>query len=302
MAISKKPRKRPKVSSPKGASSTMELTNPEVMKLLMSALAGPEADDAVSAAQDVIYDAWDQSSKRARINLARKALKISPLCADAYVLLAEEDAKSPEEVLEYYRKGVEAGKQALGPEAFEEYRGHFWGVLETRPYMRARAGLAAALDASGDADGAIDHYQDMLRLNPNDNQGIRYILAGCLMKHGHTEALKELFRNYDEDGSALWLFSRALAAFRENGAADKRANALAKEALRANRHVQAVLSGSKKAKPSKSPYLSVGGEDEAAYYVEEWGSEWFATPGAIDWLTSVTAERVQTGAKRRSRH
>jgi ST7 protein len=46
-----------------------------------------------------MYSAWDQSSKRSRIDLARKALAISPLCADAYVLLAEEEAKSPQEAL-----------------------------------------------------------------------------------------------------------------------------------------------------------------------------------------------------------
>ncbi len=96
------------------------------------------------------------------------------------VLLAEEEAKSAEEALEYYRKGVEMGGQALGPEGFEEYAGHFWGFFETRPYMRARAGLAAALDALGEVDAAIGNYQEMLRLNPGDNQGIRYVLTRCL--------------------------------------------------------------------------------------------------------------------------
>jgi hypothetical protein len=36
--------------------------------------------------------------------------------------------------------------------------------------MRARAGLARALWASGDHDGAVVHYWDMLRLNPGDNR------------------------------------------------------------------------------------------------------------------------------------
>ena len=43
------------------------------------------------------------------------------------------------------RAGLDAGELALGPEGFEEYDGHFWGFLETRPYMRARHGLALAL-------------------------------------------------------------------------------------------------------------------------------------------------------------
>ena len=39
---------------------------------------------------------------------------------------------------DYYAKGVEAGELALGPKGFKQYAGHFWGFLETRPYMRAR--------------------------------------------------------------------------------------------------------------------------------------------------------------------
>src|SRR6185369_16919953 len=107
-------------------------------------------------------------TSRSRIALARKALGISPLCADAYVLLAEEAARSVEEARDYYTKGVEAGELALGPHGFEEYAGHFWGFLETRPYMRARAGLASALLKLGDIDSAIGHFSDMLKLNPND--------------------------------------------------------------------------------------------------------------------------------------
>jgi hypothetical protein len=30
---------------------------------------------------------------------------------------------------------VAAGERSLGPKAFEEDAGHFWGILETRPYM-----------------------------------------------------------------------------------------------------------------------------------------------------------------------
>jgi tetratricopeptide (TPR) repeat protein len=301
MPVSKKPRrKQSKLQSPKRTSSAVALPDRRAMEGFLSTIGGRQTEDAVAAAQDLMYSAWDQSSKRARIELARKALAISPLCADAYVLLAEEDAKSAQEALEFFRKGVEAGETALGPAGFKRYAGHFWGFLETRPYMRARAGLAAALNALGEVNAAIDHYSEMLRLNPNDNQGIRYVLAGCLMKRGDTVALKELFKKYDEDGSALWLYNRALVAFRENEGSE--AHEFAVNAMRANTHVAAVLNGSKKAKPSTSGYLTMGGEDEAAHYVDEWGFEWATTPGAIDWLTKIAAEKAPARTKRRPMH
>src|SRR5271157_6607674 len=221
--------KDPVSPSSKSAPRAVKLPDRRAMESFMSAFGAPRAKSATDKAQDVMYQAWDQAEPRKRIALANKALTISPLCADAYVLLAEEKAKSAKEALEYYRKGVDAGSRALGTKAFNEYAGHFWGFLETRPYMRARAGLAATLDALGDVDGAINHYRDMLRLNPGDNQGIRYVLAACLMTRGDTEALRKLLKQYDGDCSAHWLYTQALVAFREDKG-DKKAEELARRA------------------------------------------------------------------------
>jgi tetratricopeptide (TPR) repeat protein len=303
MPVSKKPRrKKSNAPSSKSTSTVVALPDRRAMEGFMSAIGRRRANDAIAKAQAVMYDAWDQTSPRARVALAHKALAISPLCADAYVLLAEEDAKSVEEALDYYRKGVEVGGQVLGTKGFKEYAGHFWGFLETRPYMRARAGLAATLSILGEVDAAIGNYQDMLMLNPNDNQGIRYVLAECLMRRGDTEALKKLLKQYDEDGSALWLYTQALVAFRENEAGDKKAEELVEKAWNANSHVPAVLSGTKKAKPSTNGYVTMGGEDEAAHYVEKWGFDWLTTPGAIDWLRKIAAEMAPTRTARRSVH
>jgi tetratricopeptide (TPR) repeat protein len=291
MPVSKKPRrKRPNPLPAKGKPAIVPLPDRRAMEGVMSAIGGRRAEDATAEAQDVMYDAWEQTNRRARVALAHKALAISPLCADAYVLLAEEEAKSAAAALAYYRKGVEAGEQALGPKGFKQCAGHFWGFLETRPYMRARAGLAATLNALGEVDAAIAHYRDMLKLNPGDNQGIRYVLASCLMKRGETEALKQLLDQYDEDGSAPWLYTRALVAFREHAAPGKKADELAKRAWRRNKHVPAVLAGAKKAKPSTNGYVTMGGEGEAADYCGEWGFDWLTTPGAVDWLTKIAAE------------
>lgn len=115
----------------------------------------PAPTTPLERAQDLIYEAFETESSRKRVQLAKKALKVSPDCADAYVLLAEEDAGSLEEARELCQKGVEAGERALGRETFEEEAGHFWGILETRPYMRARQGLAVCLWELGQREEAI---------------------------------------------------------------------------------------------------------------------------------------------------
>src|SRR6266516_1420078 len=91
---------------------------------------------------------------------------------------------------------------------------------------------------------------------------------------------------------ALALY-KALVAFRENQASDNRGEELVKKAWKANCHIPAVLVGTKKAKPSTNGYVTMGGEDEAAHYVEEWRFDWLTTPGAIDRLTRILRKRVR---------
>jgi len=251
----------------------------------------PAAQTPLEQAQQLIYDAWESPPGRRRVQLAREALKLSPDCADAYVLLAEEAARSPEEAREFYEQGMKAGERALGPRAFKEDVGYFWGILETRPYMRARAGLAACLSVLGERQKAIEHYTDMLRLNPNDNQGIRYLLADHLLEEGDDRALGKLLNQYKEDASASWLYTRALLTFRQEGAGRK-ANAALRKALEQNRHVPAYLLGKKKLPKHRPELIGFGDDREAVAYAADAVPVWRTTPGALDWLASqLAAER-----------
>jgi hypothetical protein len=54
---------------------------------------GP-AGDPLDQAQDLMYSAWDMPHRRCRIAVAKEALRLSPLSADAFVLLAEETVGS----------------------------------------------------------------------------------------------------------------------------------------------------------------------------------------------------------------
>jgi len=240
---------------------------------------------AVDEAQDIIYAAWEAPTRQRAVALARKALEVSPDCADAYNLLAEETAESLEEALDLYRKGVEAGERALGKKTFKEDVGHFWGLLETRPYMRARAGLAQCLWEAGQREEAVEHYWDMLRLNPNDNQGIRYLLMPCLIELGRDEDAEKLFKQYKEDGMAVWVYSRALLDFRKHGDSPAADRSL-KEALEENPLVPHYLLGRKKIPRVLPDYYGFGDENEAVLYARGNRAAWKATPGALEWLAA----------------
>jgi tetratricopeptide (TPR) repeat protein len=257
------------------------------------------ARNAAQEAQELMYDAWETGKKSERIRLVRKALSIFPDCADAYNLLAEDEAKSLEEAARYYENGVEAGRRALGEEIFKEAKGHFWGYLETRPYMRARAGLMQCLWATGQHDAAVDHAKELLKLNPSDNQGIRYILITYLTELKKFDELERFMnrRDYRDDGAAEWLYTRVLLSFVKNGDDERSRRELA-EALQMNVHVPKYLTGEKSIPRILPDSITMGGEDEAYCYAAANINVWKKTPGAINWLK---AQQVVKNKRRQIR-
>ena len=238
-------------------------------------------DSPLARAQELMYQAFEVKRDE-QVQLAQEALALCPDCADAYVVLAEH-ASTLNEAIVLYDQGVAAGERAIGRKAFQRYTGRFWGFLETRPYMRARHALASCLRQAGRREEAVGHYREMLRLNPNDNQGVRYVLVACLLELGLDDDVERLLGDYEDHHSAEWAYARVLLDFRRDGDTQQVRRLLA-DAQRINEHVPAYLLGDKLL-PSQPPdYIVPGGEDEAASYAAGCLSGWRATPGAISWL------------------
>ena len=235
-------------------------------------------------AEDLVYEAWEAAGPR-RAALAREALALWPDCADGYVLLAQA-ASSLEEARELLERGVAAGERAVGRRVFVEDAGDFWLIFETRPYMRARAALAATLWRLGRREEAVEHQRELLQLNPRDNQGLRYRQANWLLALECYDELEELFAAHAGDGNAPgFTYTRALAAFARRGAGGQ-ARALLGEARELNPHVPSYLSGRKKLPIKRPAYTVFGEESEAVDYAAGAGELWRSVPGALAWLES----------------
>jgi tetratricopeptide (TPR) repeat protein len=257
--------------------------------------AEPFWDPKLQEAQQLMYQAWEQSNVGRRITLAHQALSLSLDCADAYVLLAEEEADTVGRALEYYRQGVGAGERALS-DKFKEFEGHFWSVLETRPYMRARQGLADTLWRLNRIDEARSHYQEMLRLNPGDNQGIRYLLVNLLLGMDLDDDVRKLLNQYRGEPSATWRYTTALLEFRQGGTTAKADQSL-RAALRYNPFVPPYLTGQKRI-PNRLPdHIGFGDENEAVAYAADHLNHWRRTDGALDWLQERLAAQSSKPAK-----
>ncbi len=180
---------------------------------------------------------------------------------------------------------MEAGRRALGEDFLTdpENIGDFWGILETRPYMRAMEGLATVQWELGQPEKAEQQYRELLRLNPGDNQGIRYLLLNLLFDMGQIEQALALLNEYKEDWSADMAYSAALLTFREKGDVLEAKQAL-KHAFEVNQHVPNYLTGRKRIPSERSNMITMGGEDEADNYASAYLNHWRKTPGAVDWL------------------
>lgn len=247
--------------------------------------------DRLWEAQELTFDAYDTPSARRRVEVVKQALARHPWCGDAYGILATEAPPDTAFAIHLWRLAGAAAefaiKAELGEDAFETCEGEFWGLLETRPYMRARAGLSNALWRRGEREAAVAIDLELLRLNPNDNQGARYVVADRLLVLGRDQDLERLFKAYRNDDSAFLTYSRALWSFRKDGDSAQSRKLLTK-ALASNRHVPDYLLG-KPLPKTELEYYEPGKDSEAVHYVETGVEAWRAIPGAFDWLAARVA-------------
>jgi tetratricopeptide (TPR) repeat protein len=266
----------------------------EMNRILQEKFVGPIDDmpdvgprTPAEQAQELCYQAFDAIGRR-RVLLARQAIEIDPDCADAYNLLAEASYE-PADALRFNEQALAAAERTLGSD-FDQHVGHFWGVQATRPYMRARAGCAQLLDLLGRTDEAIAHVKEMLRLNPNDNQGIRYSLLAWLLKSNADAEAGKLLKQYDEK-TAHWSYAKVLLAFRLSGKSTAAERELA-TAIKANRFVPERLLTDEDFQPIQS--YSLGSPEEAEFAAEQLFPAFQSTPGALQWLADNHAQAARS--------
>jgi tetratricopeptide (TPR) repeat protein len=241
-----------------------------------------EPETPRDAAQELIFEAEQIADPAKRVEWARKAIELDEDCSEAWAFLAG-DAEGPAEALPLCERAVEAAERTLGPGPFKDAVGHFWGVIETRPYMRARFTLALTLWELERPAEAIRHVQDLLRLCPSDNLGARYELLSWFLQQRDTYQARKLLRKYPDDCTANWAYGAALHAFQEGGDSTNARRAL-EAARKANPHVPHYFVGIKKLPAELPDHVGIGDESEAAVYVVDNAKAWDETPGAVQWL------------------
>jgi tetratricopeptide (TPR) repeat protein len=249
-------------------------------------LVSPFEETDAERAQELFYAAMEARTKAQTLKLLRQAHALDSRHADVNLMLLDLDPKSAPDRVARLREIVADATAALGPDAFEEYAGHFWGFIETRPYMRARAALAEELRTTGRAEEAAAEYLALLVLNPNDNQGLRYELLPLLLALGRTSEATKLLSAYPKETAfAVVPAWGALLLHLIDGNEKKAAKSL-QLARKANPHVEPYLTGAKPV-PADSDLpdaYSPGAASEADCYASALHSAWSKHPAAQAWL------------------
>lgn len=145
----------------------------------------------------------------------KKALELEPDNLDAGVMQTELTAKHPIECLEMLAPLIEKGNgQMEAAGYFKNCMDDFWGVVETRPYMRLRYFYMHTLSENGMMRKACAEGEELLKLCPNDNLGVRYALMhlyACLEDERAALAVSE---KYAVDNETQMLLPMAALYFK----------------------------------------------------------------------------------------
>lgn len=281
------------------------LETEEEINALLAEFSGRSIDEILDAhamtpeeeARRVLEENEETEDVEEIIDTCVEALEKDPHCIEAKMTLALAASESIEEAILRIKTAIVEHEDYWGREYMEEHRGHFWGVVDTRPYMMARAQLVQLYGIAGFFVLAAREAEEMLELNPSDNQGIRDPLRGFYLALNRLDALKALNAKYEDGAFATPAWSVALGLFLEGK--QKQAEKAAAKAHAANPHVLDLLAG-RKAPPEERPAMySLGSPEEAYLCAENLAGACIEHPDLAEWLEGLKGLGEKKAGKRK---
>lgn len=185
-------------------------TNPSAMKSNVQFMSEPSDE------YECMERAYQAETAEEALVYAKRALKFNKNNLDAQQMIAEITAESDEDLQKKYEKLIKkAEKQMTENGLFDDDSiGSFWGIFETRPYMRLRASYAEHLIHIGKRRKAILECEDLIRLSENDNLGTRYKLMHLYAFYEDELSAMKIYKKYDGSSQTMMLLPLILLYYR----------------------------------------------------------------------------------------
>ncbi|MGV3548350.1 tetratricopeptide repeat protein [Rhizobium sp.] len=229
-------------------------------------------------ADEIVNDAWDATTPAARVKLARKALSIDINAIDAYNILGLH-AQTVAEKIALFGAAVDVGGELFAP-LMDDEEMTWWGFMGTRPWMRAQHNLGLAFLEAGDFDNALATFAQLLTINPNDNQGIRYLMLQLFAELGSEENCTKLLELYPEDSSVEFPATRLLLEL-SRPKPRKTLGKLIEAVQQSNKFVMPMLKLAAEGKwppEVKADYIARRSKEQAMIYVNQFKQAWLRHP------------------------
>ena len=260
--------------------------NPESVMRQMERMMGESAEGKTKeqAAQELVYDSWECKYPDDSLELLEEAIDLDPTNIDAWLGTMDFYELEDDERIDALRGLKEKTEKKLGKKYFKSNEGYFWGVMETRPYMRVCNQLALKLMAAGNFEDSIIENEEMLELNPNDNQGVRYRLITCYLVLKRLSDAQRLLDKYKDDTQygAAFAWAHVLERFLSNELDDAK-NVLI-HAKKVNGYANAYFLGHRNLPKIIPDSYTMGSKEEAIITWEMLRPAWKAHPEALSWL------------------
>lgn len=155
---------------------------------------------------EIEYDVYDYlelaseaSSKKKCKEYLNKALALEPDNIEVLHELIIVDAKNAIERLSSLTELLSKATEQMEAEGnFRDFTGDFWGIHETRPYMRIRFHYIRTLIECRKIRLAAKECEEMLVLCTSDNLGIRFILMCIYAWLEDEKKAQELYERYND--------------------------------------------------------------------------------------------------------
>ena len=191
-----------------------------------------------------------------------------------------------EMTIEDYQEYIDDFKKNVGDEFFKENEGNFWAIPETRTFMGCLFEQTLLFWQNNEKDKAINQLKYVLKLNPRDDQGVRYVLLAYLLELDMLEDAQSLMMSYGDDYSTYWSFCELLLDIKkqEDSAIIEMEFGMCVEC---NEYVVPYLIGDEKIPSDAVGSYDDGDRNEAIFYVQSAGDAWFNDKNALNTLKEL---------------
>lgn len=239
-----------------------------------------ETDPAQSIFDDAMEHWWN-GDRTAAVRGYKRALKVDPRHGDAHnhIGIADMDKGRLDDAERHFRAAIDGSARTIEPHGglLE------WANLDNRSYLRAHGNLALVLRKRGKWADAMEIHEQMLRWNPNDNQGVRFLLGEEYHRLGNHKKALAAYKKCEDDVSTLFGMGMLLL---ELGRVEEGDRALLK-GIAENRYLVPMLLGDKWARLDAWHGSSLAEPEHAADVADLTGDLWRISDDGLDHLADL---------------